>query len=133
MHKWLTVILVGAAALVLSCGHGQILESITLQPSGGFVFEGFGAAGQFTAVGNYAYPTESRDISNQVLWQIDIANFGTVTQTGLVTYTRTDGCGSGLVTATYYTNPNNHSDGSTIIGTAPVSGVNNGNTTICAP
>lgn len=132
MRKWLTAILVGAAALILNCGHGQILESITLLPSG-FVFEGQYAAGQFKAIGNYAYPTETKDITDQVLWQLDVAYFGTVTQTGLVTYTRPDGCGSGYVTATAYTNPQNPSAGTSVIGSASVSGVNNGNTTKCAP
>lgn len=133
MQKWLTVILIGTAALVLSCGHGQILESITLLPSGGFIFEGYLAAGQFKAIGNYAYPTQTKDITDQVLWQLDVANFGTITQTGLVTYTRTDGCGSGFVTATSYSDSQNPSAGTAVIGSALVEGVNAGNATKCAP
>jgi hypothetical protein len=135
-RKWWSVIpIIAAAALLLSqpsCAHNQDLVSITLQPSGGFVFEGFGAQGQFTALGTYIHPPETKDVSNQVVWTLDIANFGTLTQTGQITYTRFDGCGSGDVTATFYSNPKNPSSGSAIIGTAPVKGTNDG-TTLCKP
>jgi len=130
-RSWIGLVLlaVGAAAMLStsSCGRSQKLVSVTLQPSGGFVFEGFGAAGQFTAYGTYIHPPETKDITNKVTWTLDIANFGTVTPGGLVTYMRTDGCGSGLVTATYYSDPSNPESGSAIIGTAPVSGANNSN------
>ncbi len=108
---------------LLSCGHDQTLESITLQPSG-FVFEGVGAQGQFTAIGQYIHPPESKDITNQVLWQIDVANLATITQTGLVTATNT--CGSGQVTATFYSNPKNPAAGSVVVGSADVKGVLDG-------
>jgi hypothetical protein len=84
------------------------------------VFQGFGAAGQFTAYGNYIHPPETKDISTIVTWSINVANFGTVSSDGLVTYTRTDGCGSGQVTATY-----NNSNGSVVAANASVSGANN--------
>jgi hypothetical protein len=71
-----------AAIIVPSCGHDQKLVSIALQPSGGFVFEGFGAQGQFTALGTFIHPPETKDITNQLAWKLDIANFATVTQTG---------------------------------------------------
>jgi hypothetical protein len=115
-----------AAMIVPSCGHDQKLVSIALQPSGGFVFEGFGAQGQFTALGTFIHPPETKDITNQLVWKLDIANFANVTQTGLITYIRTDGCGSGNVTATHYSNPSNPTAGEAIVASAPVKGTNDG-------
>ena len=109
-----------------SCGFNQHLVSISLQPAGGFVFEGYGAQGQFTATGTYIHPPQTKDLTNQAAWTLNIANFGTLTQTGQITYTRTDGCGSGEVTATMNTDPSDPKSGSVISGTAPVSGANNG-------
>ena len=95
--------LVALASVCISglpgCGHDQKLESITVQPSG-FVFEGIGAKGQFTAIGTYIHPPESKDITNHVLWQIDVANLATITQSGSVSALSV--CGSGNVTATVY-------------------------------
>jgi hypothetical protein len=127
-RKWVSVAVLLVAAVALlnlsSCARSQQLVGITLQPSGGFVFEGYNAAGQFTALGTYIHPPETKDITDKVVWSLDIANFGTLTQQGLLTYSRTDGCGSGLVTAT-----STASDGNIVQGTAPVSGVNNSSAT----
>jgi hypothetical protein len=128
--KWLSiVILVVCGALLFSlssCARDQKLVSIAVQPSAGFVFEGFGAQGQFTALGPYIHPPETKDITNKVVWSLNIANFGTLTQTGQLTYTRADGCGSGEVTATAYSNPANPSAGSAVVASAPVKGVLDG-------
>jgi len=130
--KWFKLALVCTLWITIpSCGHDQQLVSIAIQPSG-FVFEGFGAQGQFTALGTYIHPPQTKDITTQVLWKIDVANLATITQTGLVTSTRTDGCGSGDVTATHYNDPSNPSAGTAIIGTATIKGVNDG-TSKCAP
>lgn len=124
IRKWfavLALVLIAGALLSLSsCARNQHLVSITLQPSDGFVFEGFGAQGQFTALGTYEHPPVTQDISDKVTWSLDIANFGTLTQTGQITYTRTDGCGSGNVTATF------NDSGNLILGTAPVKGAKDG-------
>jgi len=124
--KWLgTLALMGVAVALLntsSCARDQKLVSITLSPAGGFTFEGFGATGQFTALGAYIHPPETKDITDKVVWSVDIANFATITPQGLITYTRTDGCGSGLVNATFNSNPSNPSSGSVIIASAPVKG-----------
>jgi hypothetical protein len=128
MRKWFGAVLLTVIAIALlntsGCARDQKLESITLSPAGGFVFEGFNAAGQFTAYGNYIHPPETKDISNQVTWSLNIKNFGTISQTGLVTYTRGDGCGSGQVSATF-----NNTNGSVVVATAPVSGANSGTST----
>jgi hypothetical protein len=125
--KWISIgVLVVVAAVMLnmsSCAREQTLESITLSPAGGFTFEGFGATGQFTAYGNFIHPPETKDVTNQVIWSLDIQYFGTINNQGVVTYTRTDGCGSGLVNATY-NNPPGQPKGSVIVGSAPVYGPN---------
>jgi hypothetical protein len=126
--KWLSIVALVVGGFLLfslsSCARDQKLVSIAVQPSGGFVFEGFNAQGQFTALGTYIHPPETKDITDKVVWSLDIANFGTLTQTGQLTYTRTDGCGSGLVTATFNSNPANPSAGSVVQGSAPVKGGN---------
>ncbi|MBZ5570967.1 MAG: hypothetical protein LAO09_03705 [Acidobacteriia bacterium] len=133
LRSWLSVMLVlSAVVMVPSCGHDQQLVSIDLQPKLGFVFEGLGAQGQFTALGTYIHPPETKDITNQVVWKLDIANFGDLTQTGQITYTRADGCGSGDVIATHYDDPNNLGHGQTLTASAPVKGVNEGTDT-CKP
>jgi hypothetical protein len=124
--KWFKFTLVCLLAIMVpSCGHDQQLVSIEVRPAG-FVFEGFGAQGQFTAIGTYIHPPQTKDITTQVVWKIDVANLATITQTGLVTSTRFDGCGSGDVTATHYSNPTNPSAGTIIMGSATVKGVNDG-------
>lgn len=127
IRKWIGIMaLVVTAFAILNtsgCARDQQLESITLSPSGGFVFGGYNAAGQFTAYGNYIHPPETKDISTLVTWSLDIANFGTVSSTGLVTYLRTDGCGSGQVSATY-NNPPGGPHGAVVVGSASVSGAN---------
>jgi len=132
MHtKWFSgfAVLIAAVALlnVSSCARSQQLIGISLAPSGGFVFEGLNATGQFTAYGTYIHPPETKDITNKVVWSLDIANFATLTQTGLITYTRADGCGSGQVTATWNSKPGDPSAGSVLTASAPVSGPNNAN------
>jgi hypothetical protein len=114
---------------LLSCGHDQQLVSIQVTPSG-FVFEGIGAQGQFTALGTYIHPPETKDITNQVTWKIDVANLATITQTGLVTAISV--CGSGDVTATHYSDPANPTTSNLIVGTATVKGVDDG-TPKCMP
>jgi hypothetical protein len=131
MHsKWFSIaaLLVTAVALlnVSSCARSQQLIGVSLTPSGGFVFEGYNATGQFTAYGTYIHPPVTKDITNEVVWSLDIENFATLTQTGLITYTRTDGCGSGQVTATWNSKPSDPSAGSVLTASAPVSGPNNG-------
>jgi hypothetical protein len=132
-RKWFTVMATLATASLLcstlSCGYNQHLVSIALQPSEGFVFEGYNAQGQFTALGTYIHPPQTKDVTSQAAWTLNIANFGTLTQTGQITYTRTDGCGSGEVTATVNTDPSDPKSGSVITASAPVKGVNDGTST----
>lgn len=123
--KWISIgVLVAMAALLVStssCAREQKLVSITLSPAGGFVFEGFGATGQFTAYGTFIHPPQTKDVTDKVVWSLNIQNFGTISQQGVVTYTRADGCGGGQVNATYNNPPGQPSE-SVIVGSAPVSG-----------
>lgn len=123
--KWVSIAsLMAFAGILLSqpgCARPQQLVSINLSPAGGYTFHGYGASGTFTAYGVFIHPPETKDVTDQVVWSLDIANFGTITQQGVVTYTRTDDCGSGFVNATYNNPPGNPS-GSVIVGTAPVYG-----------
>ena len=134
IRKWLGVVATLVMAVVLlnlsSCAREQKLESITLSPSGGFVFGGYGATGTFTAYGNFIHPPETKDVTSQVVWSVDIANFGTINQQGVMTYQRSDGCGHGLVNATY-NNPPGNPQGSVIVGSAPVKGSLSGSSPGC--
>ena len=134
IRKWLGVVVILVMAVVLlnlsSCAREQKLESITLSPANGFVFGGVGATGTFTAYGNFIHPPETKDVTSQVVWSVDIANFGTINQQGVITYQRSDGCGSGLVNATY-NNPPGNANGSVIVGSAPVKGSQSGSGSGC--
>jgi len=128
--KWFKAALVCSLAVMApSCGHDPQLVSIAITPSG-FVFEGIGARGQFTALGTYIHPPVTKDISNKVVWKVDVSYLATITQTGQVTGLSV--CGSGDVTATYYSNPANPTAGTVIIGTATIKGVDDG-TAKCMP
>jgi len=126
VRNWLLVILVCAvAALVLSCGHGQILTSITIDPA----TETFGASNipvaadaglsvQLRALGNYDYPPATKDITNQVTWASNTPQMVTVNQTGLITATGLE-CGGTLVSATVTASSTNNTSppGTILTGT----------------
>ncbi len=105
--KWFSVVaLITVASFLMtvsSCGYNQHLVSIKVSPPGA-TFEGVGAQIQFTAVGTYIHPPETKDISSQVQWAIDSQNLATVTSSGLVTSTSI--CGSGNLTASLNAPPN---------------------------
>ena len=62
IRKWFAVAALTVIAVLLlntsGCARSQQLESITLTPAQGYVFEGPLAAGQFTAYGNYIHPRD---------------------------------------------------------------------------
>jgi len=123
--RLLAVLICSVAAFVLSCGHGQILESITVQPSG-VIFGSPSAAGgaQLTALGTYAYPTATKDITSQVTWKSDIPAVAVVSSTGMVTTSGTGACGVTNISATL------ESNGNTIVGYSTAT-VDNANITNC--
>src|SRR5450631_122158 len=67
------LVMVGAVLTLPSCGHARKLVGITISPSG-FIFPtpDSAAKGDFTAVGTYIHPPDTRDITAQVLWKTDI-------------------------------------------------------------
>jgi len=124
--------LVASATLLLSvssCGHGQHLVSIAVTPSP-VVFQGVGAQVQFTALGTYVHPPETKDITSQVQWRIDISFLATIDKAGVATATGV--CGAGNAIASFYSDPSNPSSGSVVVGMAAISGIDQG-TSKCQP
>ncbi|HEX8816842.1 MAG TPA: hypothetical protein VF753_15195 [Terriglobales bacterium] len=107
MRTWLSMIMLcSVAALILSCGHGQILNSITVQPqtetfgsSTTPVDEDKGLHVQLMAVGNYLYPPGTKDLTSQVTWSSNTPQMVTVSPAGVITATG-NACGATIITAT---------------------------------
>jgi hypothetical protein len=113
-RKWFSItglIIVAIALLsVSSCGDGQQLVSIAVQPG----VETFGAANipviddkgaqvQLRALGTYIHPPVTKDITDQVTWASNTPAMVTVNSTGLITVTGGP-CGGTLISATVQTN-----------------------------
>ena len=118
-----------AASVLLSsssCARSQQLESITLTPADSTItLSGVGqvVGTQFTALGSYIHPPETRDITSQAVWATNSPSIITLdpNQPGLVNTTGT-GCGTNLgVSASVYSDSSNHSAGSVVVGTATIS------------
>jgi hypothetical protein len=119
--KWLrAVCLLGTlffAVTLFSCGRGQQLVSITVNPSGGIVFGAVDPAlfAQLTATGVYTHPPATKDITNLVTWTSDITEVAVVNSTGVVT--PSVACGVANVTASMKTN---NPTGNVISGTVSI-------------
>lgn len=126
-RKWLSVfVLAFLLPLILispSCADSSKLLSIQVMPNP-VVFQGVGAQVQFTALGTYIHPPETKDITDQVQWRIDVGNLATINSTGFAVATNV--CGAGNVIASVYSNPSDPSSGSVVVGTAAISGVDQG-------
>jgi hypothetical protein len=126
-RKWFSIAALITVAISLlsvsSCGHDQKLVSIQVTPNP-VVFEGVGAQIQFTALGTYIHPPETKDITNQVQWRIDVSYLATVNSSGVAIATSV--CGAGNVIASVYSDPSNPSSGSVILGSAAISGIEQG-------
>ena len=109
----------------LSCGFNQHLLSIQVTPNP-VVFQGVGATVQFTALGTYNHPPETKDITSQVQWKIDISYLANINSAGVAVATGV--CGAGNAIATVYSDPSNPSSGSAIVGRAAISGIDQGKT-----
>lgn len=92
----ITVFMVAAMALLNleSCARSQKLIGITVQP-GSFTFltPDSTLTANFTALGTYIHPPETKDITNQVTWSDDIPQLLTVTSGGTVSPSVNGGCG----------------------------------------
>lgn len=118
--------LIGIAVLSLSlssCARNQHLVSIQVQPNP-VIFEGVGAQVQFTAIGTYDHPPETKDITDKVQWRIDVDYLATISSSGVATATNT--CGAGNAIASVYSDPSNPSGGTIVEGSAAISGVQQG-------
>jgi hypothetical protein len=113
-RKWLSVFaLMVAVSLLLvfsSCGHGQELVSITVQPTSETfgasnipVIDNAGSSVQLRALGSYIHPPVTKDITNKVTWASNDTQMFSVSSTGLLTATGF-ACGGSLVSATVTTN-----------------------------
>jgi hypothetical protein len=118
--------LVAVLALTLllpNCGRAQVLASIDVQPD----VETFGDANtpvsadaglnvQLRALGNYAHPPITKDITSKVTWASNTPGIATVDATGLLTATGTD-CGDAIVSATVQNNTDGNESASGAIVT----------------
>ena len=98
-----------------ACGNGdQQLVSITVSPDN-VTMGGFGLQVQYTAIGNFRNPMESKDITSKVVWASAAPQIVSVDANGLATYL--GGCATNLqITATAYSNKANPSAGSATVG-----------------
>lgn len=129
-RKWLSVAVLLVTAVVLlnlsSCARSQQLVGITVTPQGSTIT--LGGVGehistQFTALGSYIHPPETKDLTSKAVWTTDSPTIISLdpTQPGLVTTTG-EGCGTNLgVSASIYSDPANPSAGSVMVGEATMS------------
>ncbi|MGD0506932.1 MAG: hypothetical protein ABSA27_04000 [Terriglobales bacterium] len=93
-----TLVAVGAALSLPSCGHDQKLVTLQVNPAGfTFLTATAGAQGQFSAIGTYIHPPATKDVTGQATWAVD-DNVVSI-KAGLVTTTGA-GCGGANVSAT---------------------------------
>jgi hypothetical protein len=103
-RNWFNLLLICSAALFIpSCGTGQQLVGIQVTPAT-VVFGSADPAlfAQLTAIGSYAHPPATKDITNQVTWTSNIVEVAQVTSTGKVSPNLD--CGVAGITASLVTN-----------------------------
>jgi hypothetical protein len=112
------LVALGAVLSLPSCGHDQKLISIAINPPGATI-TGAGVEVDFQAIGTYIHPPENKDITNSVVWTSAAPEVvSIISNTGVAT--SQNACGTNItITATAYSNPQNHS-GSVVVGTAAV-------------
>ena len=96
-----TLLAMGAALSLPSCGHDRKLESITVQPQTfTFLVADSGQTTNYTAYGTYIRPPSYQDITSQVTWAVQgLTSVVTIdASTGVIT--TQGGCGVSGVSAT---------------------------------
>jgi hypothetical protein len=121
-RKWFGIVVLAAIAVALlntsSCARDQQLVAITVQPSAfTFLTSNPTLVANFTALGTYIHPPETKDITAQVTWSCDLPQVLAVTSGGHVSPTG-NGCGVVNLTASY--NHGTGPSGNVVIGTATV-------------
>ena len=124
-RKWFSIAALVLTALVLlslsSCARDQKLQGITITPPavvyGSAVPTGVTQVPvQLTAYGAYIHPPETKDITTQVKWSVDIANVAIIDTSGHLT--AGPDCGIANVSATVYTSGN--TQGNVVVGFATI-------------
>ncbi|HEX3321820.1 MAG TPA: Ig-like domain-containing protein [Terriglobales bacterium] len=115
LRLFVIAVVIAVCLTTPACGNGdQQLVSITVSPDN-VTMQGFGLQVQYTAIGNYRQPMESRDITSKVVWSSAAPQIVSVDANGLATYL--GGCATNLqITATAYSNKANPSAGSATVG-----------------
>jgi len=110
-RNWLNLLLICSLAIIVpSCGSGQQLLSIAIQPpvetfgsSTTPVNEDMGLKVQLRALGSYIHPPATKDITNTVTWASNTADIATVNSAGVLNAAGV-ACGDALISATVTTN-----------------------------
>jgi hypothetical protein len=114
--------LILTATNFLSCGHDLKLVAVTIQPPGGtFLTPSPGGEIDFTAMGSYIHPPDTRDITGKVTWKTDVPGLISVNG-GKVS--PLEGCGGANISASL------QDKGNLVIGYATVT-VNDPTNAIC--
>jgi hypothetical protein len=101
-----------------SCGFKRQLVSITVTPDGANI-TGTDVNVQFTAIGHYIHPPDSRDLTNSVVWASSSEQVIKIDSTGLGL--SGSFCGTNIpITATAHSDPHDSNSG-IVVGTATVS------------
>lgn len=110
------VVVVASFLAFPGCGHDQKLISISIEPNNATI-NGAGLELHYKALGTYAHPPNTKDITNQVLWESSAPQIISVDQKGVATSGL--GCGTNLeITAT--SSPNTPKADSVIVGRVTV-------------
>jgi hypothetical protein len=118
MRKWLGALGVCFAGMtLLSCSSGQQLLSIAITPSAETFLSPDPASNvQLLALGTYAHPPATKDLTTQVTWTSNTPQVAVVNATGLLSPAG-GGCGGAIVSATL---KNNNPTGNVVVGTMDV-------------
>jgi hypothetical protein len=110
--------LILTALLLPSCGFKRKLVSITVSPDKA-TLGGPGLDLQYTAIGNYVHPPDSRDITESVTWASAAPDVVAIDSHGLAVSRLA--CGTNIpITATAHSDPHDSSSG-IVVGTVSVS------------
>lgn len=124
-RKWFGIAALILTALVLlslsSCARDQKLQAVTITPPavvyGAAVLPGVTQVPvQLTAYGSYIHPPETKDITTQVTWTVDIPNVAIIDSSGHLT--AGPDCGIANVSASLYTSGN--TQGNVVVGFATI-------------
>lgn len=113
------VAVVTLALLVGSCGAPRRLVSITVSPDN-VNFGGADLQVNYTAIGNYENPVETRDITSSVFWQSAAPEVISIDPNTGVAFSGA-ACGTNItITATHFRDQSAHA-GAAIVGSATAS------------